>query len=301
MRRFVRDFITCSSYESELIVMSILGKLKKITGLSQKAAQPAAEPVVATKPVFEIPTQLPRLAAADAEGIAAFFPEGIPQNTTEIASVATVPGDSPRPTKAGVIEMPTTAPEQLDLLLNQEGKPIESIHYLSQGMEQKTAMDWAAQSVDVVEASLPQVEKDALAAGKAAMVDPSPENIALAESTAKASEPMGPGAWMAMAAATPATQGANNAGLFAQSIAGAVMLSAALTLPDTELPEKPEMPEAPEMPEIPEMDMMEMPAFEPPEIPLVEAPVLSQQEQNEAMVAYKPFIDNALKLAAQPI
>ena len=83
-----------------------------------------------------------------------------------------MPGESSEPTKIGVTEMPKTASEQLDLLLNQEGKPIESIRYLSQNMEQKTAMDWAAQSVDVVEEFLPQAEKDALAAGKAAMVEP---------------------------------------------------------------------------------------------------------------------------------
>lgn len=261
--------------------MGILDKLKAIVGLSpESASSDAVEPVVETKPVFDIPAELPRIAVTDAKGMDAFFPEGSARDTTE---------------------MPATASEQLDLLLNQEGKPIESIRYLSQNMEQKTAMEWAAQSVEVVEASLPQAEKDALAAGKAAMAEPSPENIALAESSAKAPEMMGPGAWMAMASS--AQEGAakvNTGDLFAQAIAGAVMLAASLTLPDTELPEKPEIAEMPKPPEIPELDMMEMPSFKPPEIPLVEAPVLSVEEQNEAMTACKPFIDIALQLSAQP-
>ena len=253
--------------------MSLFEKLKKLTGLSP-ASETVAAPEADNTPKFEIPAELPRLSAADAEGMAAFFPE---HSSADLA---------------------TTAPEQLHQLLNQDPKPIESMRYLAQNLDRETAMYWTVQSVEQVEPSLPEADKKAFAAAKFAIADPSPEHLAAAESSAKAGEIMGPGAWAAIAAvAQTAAEGGSSEDIFAEAVAGAVMLAAAYTQSKVELPTKLELPEPVEAP-APEMDMMAMPQLVVQAIPAVEAPVLDAEELNQAMALYKPFIDNALQLAA---
>ncbi len=183
----------------------------------------------------------------------------------------------------------------------------EAVKLIAYGLPEREAVWWLCQSARVVEASLNQAEKDALAAAEAWVKDPSPENKLAAGETADETEMMGPGSWAAQAAAwsthpapytpkgtIPLTPAGPTDGLTAPAVAGGILLAGGLvgkpampevqipdlTMPGVTMPGVPNvnlgLPGAPAMPTVgivkPTLPSLAMPQPSVPGMPVVTMP-----------------------------
>jgi hypothetical protein len=196
-----------------------------------------------------------------------------------IAAKAGLPAPAPMSTSASFLEA-----------LIKAQKPLEIVSFLAHGLPPKKAILWACDSCARVQDRLQPADLAGANAARNWLENPTTALLKAALVAATAAKHGGPGAWAAQAVAwsAPPEVTSDEIGaapspesLVGKAVAGSVMLAAALTKPDFELPvvDPAEAAQAKNVDEAPPPDQ-------------------SAPAPDEIMALYHPFLERGLNLAS---